>query len=121
MRSISNCWKRQFKEKEAYLISELPMHDAEGQEHSPLDNVASGHAAADQRLIEKDEEDRVLAMFKDDPEATQVLLGLLDGLKKNEICEYGLDEKKYAATEKRIRVKLLGRRNGGSRGENHGR
>ena len=52
------------------------------------------HAAADQRLIEKDEEDRVLAMFKDDPEATQVLQGLLDGLKKNEIMpRYGLDEK----------------------------
>ena len=56
--------------------------------------MASGHAAADQRLIEKDEEDRVLAMFKDDPEATQVLQGLLDGLKKNEIMtRYGLDEK----------------------------
>ena len=61
-------------------------------------------------------------MFKDDPEATQVLQGLLDGLKKNEIMsKYGLDEKQYAAAVKRIRVKLLGRRNGGSRGEKHGR
>jgi CheY-like chemotaxis protein len=118
MESISSCWKRQFKEKEAYLISELPIHDAEGQEHSPLDNVVSGHASADQRLIEKDEEDRVLTIFKDDPEATQVLRGLLDGLQKHEI---GLDKKQYAATEKRIRVKLLGRRNGGSRGEKHAR
>jgi CheY-like chemotaxis protein len=113
MESISSCWKRKFKEKEVYLMSELLIDDAEGQEHSPLDNAASGHAAADQRLIEKDEEDRVLAMFKGDPEATQVLLGLLHGLKKNEI---GLDKKKYAATEKRIRVKLLGRRNGGEQG-----
>jgi CheY-like chemotaxis protein len=124
MRSISNCWKRQFeaavrrKETEAYLIPALPMHDAEGQEHSPLDNVASGRAAPDQLLIEKDEEDRVLTIFTDDPEATQVLLGLLHGLKKNEI---GLDKNKYAATEKRIRVKLLGQRNGGSRGEKHGK
>jgi CheY-like chemotaxis protein len=118
MESISSSWKRQFKEKEAYLISELPIHDAEGQEHSPLDNVASGHTAADQLLIEKDKEDRVLTIFKDDPEATQVLLGLLHGLKKNEI---GLDKKKCAATEKRIRMKLLGRRNGGSRGEKHDR
>ena len=133
MRSISNCWKRQFeaavqrKETEAYLIPALPIHDAEGQEQSPLFNVASGHitsgglwgtdAATDQRLIEKDEEDRVLTIFKDDPEATQVLQGLLDGLKKNEITSrYGLDEKKYAAAAKRIRVKLLGRRNGGSKG-----
>jgi hypothetical protein len=118
MESISNCWKRQFKEKEAYLISELPIQDAEGQEHSPLDKVASGHAATDQLLIDKDEEERVLMIFKDDPEATQVLLGLLHGLKKNEM---GLDKKQFAATEKRIRLKLLGRRNGGSRGDKYGR
>jgi CheY-like chemotaxis protein len=118
MESISNCWKRQFREKETYLISELVIHDAEGQEHSPLDNVASEHAAADQRLIEQDEEDRVLAMFKDYPEATtQVLQGLLAGLKKNEITsQYGFDEKVYAAAVKRIRVKLLGRGNGGEQG-----
>jgi CheY-like chemotaxis protein len=122
MQSISNSWKRQFKETEAYLISEFPVHDAEGQEHSPLDHVASGHAAADQRLIEKDEEDRVLTMFKDDPEAAQMLQDFLDGLKKNEIkARYGLDERKYAATVKRIRVKLLGRRNGRDKGEKHDR
>jgi hypothetical protein len=121
MRSISSCWNRQFKEKEKepylmkepHLMSELLKHDAEGQEQSPLDNVASEQAAADQSLIEKREEDRVLAMFKDDPEATQVLQGLLDGLKKKEIID-GLDEKKYAAAVKRI-LKLLGRRNGGSK------
>ncbi|MGA2856803.1 MAG: hypothetical protein ABSE40_08035 [Candidatus Sulfotelmatobacter sp.] len=122
MQSISNCWKRQFKDTEAYLISEFPIRDAEGHEHSPLDNVASGDAAADQLLIEKDEEDRVLTIFKDDPEATQVLQGLLDGLKKTEImARSGLDKKKLAATERRIRVKLLGRTNGGSMGEKHGR
>src|SRR2546422_2382742 len=122
MRSISSCWKRQFKEKEAYLISELFLHDAEEQEGSPLENVASGDPAADQRLIEKDEQDRVLTIFKADPEATQVLHGLLGSLKKNEIMSsYGLDEKRYAAAMKRIRVKLLGRRNGGGRGEKHGR
>jgi CheY-like chemotaxis protein len=119
MRSISSCWKRQ-NETEAYLVSEFPLHDAEGQEHSPLENVASEHAAADERLIEKEEEDRVLARFKDDPEATQVLQGLLDGLKKIEImARYGLDEKGYKATAKRIRMKLLGRRSGG--GNDHDR
>ena len=59
-------------------------------------------------------------MFKDDPKATQVLQGLLDGLKKNEIMtRYGLDERKYAAAVRRIRVKLLGRRNMGAK--KHGR
>ena len=130
MRSISSCWKRQFKEKESerrlaysepYLMSETLIHDAEGQEHSPLDNVASGHTAADQLLIEKDEEDRVLTIFKDDTEATQVLQGLLEGLKKNEITsKYGLDEKQYGAVVKRI-LKLLGRRNGRGGGEKHDR
>jgi len=122
MRSISSCWKRQFKEKEAYLISELPLRDAEEQGDSPLDNVASGDPPADRRLIEKDERDQVLTIFEADPEATQVLHGLLGNLRKNEIMSsYGLGEKKYAAAMKRIRVKLLGRRNGGGRGEKHGR
>ncbi len=122
MRSISTCWKRQFNEQEPYLVSELVIHDAEGQEHSPLDNVASRHTAADERLIEQDEEDQILAIFKDDSEATRVLQGLLDGLKKNEIIpRYGLAEKQYAAAVKRIRVKLLSRKNGGSRSERHGR
>src|SRR3989442_6368755 len=122
MRSISSCWRRQFKEKEAYLISELFLHDGEEQEDSLLENVASGDPAADQCLIEKDERDRVLTIFKAEPEATQVLHGLLGSLKKNEIMSsYGLDEKRYAAAMKRIRVKLLGRKNGGGRGEKHGR
>ena len=102
-------------------MSETLIHDAEGREHSPLDNKASGHAAADQLLIEKDEEEQVLAMFKDDAKATQVLQGLLDGLKKDEIVSnYGLGEKQYAAAVKRI-LKLLGRQNSGARGEKHDR
>jgi CheY-like chemotaxis protein len=114
MRSISDGWKRQFeaavrrKEPEAYLIPASPIRDAEGREYSPLSNVASGDAGPDQCLIEKDEEDRVLAMFKDDPESTQVLQGLLDGLNKKEIMtKYGLGEGIYAATVKRI-LKLVG-------------
>jgi CheY-like chemotaxis protein len=122
MQSISSSWKRQFKDKETHLISELVIHDADGQEHSPLDIVASGHAPADQHLIEKNEEDRILAKFQDDPDATHVLHGLLDGLKKNEtMSRYGLDEKRYAASVKRIRVKVLGRKSGKSRSEKHGR
>ena len=126
MRSISNCWKRQFEaavqrmEPESYLIPALPVQDAEGQEHSPLDTLACGDTAADQRLIEKEEEDWVLTLFKDDAEATQVLQGLLDGLKKNEILsKFGLAENKYAAAVKRIRLTLRGQRNGGGRDEKH--
>jgi hypothetical protein len=122
MQSISSCWRRKFPEKEAFLMSELLIHDAVGQDQSPLDYLASGHAAADQSLIEKNEEARILTMFQDDPEATQVLHGLLGGLKKNEIMpRYGLGEKKYAAAVRRIRVKILCQGNAGGRGEKHGR
>jgi len=120
MQSISNQWKRQFKDMEPYLISEFPVRDVEGQENSPIDNVASVDAAADQRLIEKDEEDRVLTIFKDDLEATQVLHDFMDGLKKSEIkSKYGLDETKYVAAVKRIRMKLLGGRNVGGARKKH--
>jgi CheY-like chemotaxis protein len=122
MQSISSCWRRKFQEAEPYLMSELLIHDTDGQEQSPLDHVASGHTAAEQSLIEKSEEDQVLTLFKDDPEATQVLHGLMGGLKKNEIMpRYGLVEKQYAAAVKRIRVKVLSQRNGRGRGEKHAR
>jgi hypothetical protein len=100
-------------------MSELLIHDAEGQEQSPLDYVASKHSAADQSLIDKNEEGRVLAMFKDDPEATQVLHGLIDGLRKNEIMpKYGLTKKEYMAAVKRIRLKVLSQSNGGAEARN---
>jgi CheY-like chemotaxis protein len=119
IRSIAHVWKRQFRENNIYRVSELVMHNADGQQHSPLDNVASEHVPADQRLIEKDEEDQIFTIFKDDPEAAQLLLGLRDGLKKNQIMsKCGFDEKKYAATLRRIRVTLLG---GTNRGKDNGR
>ncbi len=120
MRSISTNWKRQ-SEKEAYLISELPTHDAEGHEQSPLENVASRDAAADRSLIAKGEVARIFRMFTDDTECTQVLQGWYDGLKPNEIRQkYGLDEKRFAAAKKRIRVETMSRRNGGGGGEEYG-
>jgi CheY-like chemotaxis protein len=110
MKSIASLWKRQFREQETYSASELTIYDAEGQEHSPFDTVRSRSASPDQHLMEKDEEDRILAMFSDDAEATLVLNGWMDGLNKNEImARGGLEAKKYAATRKRIRWKLLAR------------
>jgi len=115
--SIASVWKRQFKEESTYLMSELLFHDAEGQDYSLIDNVASSSSPADQRLIEKNEEDRVLGLFNDDSEALQLLRGLMDGLRKTEIMSrYGLEEKEYAAALRRIRLKVLSQRNNGSRG-----
>ena len=93
MRSISTEWKRQL-EKEARFILELPIPDAEVQEHSLLENLASREPAADRSLIAKGEVARIFRMFKNDMDATQVLQGLSDGLKPNEIRQkYGLEEK----------------------------
>jgi CheY-like chemotaxis protein len=120
MQSISTCWKKKSGDKETYLMTEVIQFSAKGQEISPLDNVASGEAAADRSLIAKEEIARIFRTFTDDTEATQVLQGWYDDLKPNEIRrKYGLDEKKFAAAKKRIRVKLLSRRSGG-RGEEHG-
>ncbi len=107
MRSIASVWKRQGKEQKTYLISELAVCDSDGQEHSALDNVAAPLAPIDQRLVEKAEEDRILAIFEDDPEATLVLRGWIDGLRKNEIMVgVGLSARRYAAIVNRIRLKL---------------
>jgi CheY-like chemotaxis protein len=129
MRSISSSWKRQFKEKdkkrcqmkEPHLMSEVLKRD----DRQSLYEVGLGHitpsgvwapdALADERLIEKGEEDRVLAMVKDDLQATQVVQGLLDGLEKNKIMsKCGLNEKQFAVVMKRI-LKLLDRGNCGNK------
>jgi CheY-like chemotaxis protein len=107
MRSIASMWKRQGKEQRTYLISELAVCDSEGQEHSPLDNLPSLLVPIDQRLAEKAEEERILAIFEDDPEATSILRGWMDGLKKSEImARGGIAARRYAATVNRIRLKL---------------
>lgn len=119
MRSIASVWKRQFREQNTYLNSELSIYNADGQEYSPIDDVPSSCASPDKRLIEESEEERVLALFSDDGDATTVLQGMMAGLNKNEIkSKHGLDEKKYVAAIRRIRVKLLSRR---SRGKNNGK
>jgi len=114
---IADYWKKQFKDERIYLVSELLIHDAEGDDYSPIDTVPSRQVPADQHLIDKDEKERVLVLFGDDREALQVLQGLMDGLRKTEIMSrHGLDERKYAAALKRIRLKLLDRRNDRGRG-----
>jgi len=112
MSSIASLWKRQFKENNTFLISELSVRDSEGKEYSPFDEVPSQNTAADERLIKGSEEDRIITLLQDSPNASQVFRGLADGLRKNEIMSrYGLDEKRYAAAVRRIRVRLLADRN----------
>jgi CheY-like chemotaxis protein len=112
MQSISTCWKQRSGDKETYLMSEVITFSPKGQEISPLETVASGEAGPDRSLTAKEEVTGVFRMFTDDMEATQVLQGWYDDLKPNEIRQkYGLDEKKFAAAKKRIRMKLSSWRN----------
>lgn len=115
--SIASLWKRQFKEKNTFLISELSVHDPEGKEYSPFDDVPSGCTAADDRLIKSSEENLAFSMLQDSPDASQVFRGLVEGLSKSEIMSRdGLDEKRYTAAVRRIRVKLLTEKNNVNRG-----
>ena len=109
MSSIASLWKRQFKEKNTFLISELSVH---GKEYSPFDDVPSGCTAADEHLIRRSEEDQVFSLLQDSPDASHVFRGLADGLKKTEIISrYGLDEKRYAAAVRRIRLRVIAEKN----------
>ncbi|HLV85496.1 MAG TPA: response regulator [Candidatus Sulfotelmatobacter sp.] len=115
MKSIANLWKRQFREKETYLISELVTCDQEGEESSPVDNLPSDSVPADRRLIEEGTAAEAFALFNSDETEALVLRRITDGLGKNEIKRAcGLNEKQYAATIRRLRHKLLTQRTKGS-------
>jgi CheY-like chemotaxis protein len=108
MRSISSCWKRKFDG--VFLESEVLVCDIDGHKTSPLDNIPSNEPTPDDRLIEMQDENRIIGMFVNDSHAIWVLRGLFGGLKKSEITQkYGLLEKQYTGAVKRIRLKLLGR------------
>ncbi len=66
-----------------------------------LDSFEGNSVAADQNLIAKEQVAEVFAEFKDDEEATQVIQGWFDGLKKNGITQkYGLSENQYRGAVK---------------------
>jgi CheY-like chemotaxis protein len=113
MKSIASSWRGQFSRERTFSMSEFVICDAAGREHSPLDDIPSGDTPADELLIAREADDRILAMFRDDPESTFVLRGWMEGRRKREILStYALDEKKFAAAVRRI-VKLMGGENRG--------
>jgi CheY-like chemotaxis protein len=121
MESIATCWKQKAGDKTTYLMTELLKFSPKGQEIPALGNIASLEPAADRSLIARGEVARIFRMFADDTDATQVLQGWYDDLKPNEIKQkYGLDEKRFAAAKKRIRVRTMSRRNRDGGGAKHG-
>ena len=92
----------------------------DGEDVCVLDTFAGNNVAADENLIAKEQVAEVFAEFKDDVEATQVIQGWFDGLKKNGIMQkYELSENRYRAAVKRIRMKLLSPINGREGGQKH--
>ncbi|HVR25570.1 MAG TPA: response regulator [Candidatus Polarisedimenticolia bacterium] len=121
MESISDGWAKKREHKETCLFSEISKPNAEGRESSPLDAFESDLPTAERSLEAKKEVARIVRLFTDDTEATQVLQGWYDSLKAHEIRQkYGLDEGKYAAAKKRIRLKVMSRRSGDDGGKEHG-
>jgi hypothetical protein len=103
MRSISDHWRQQFDENEAHLESELITANAEGDESSPLDDVASDRPSPDRTLGAKEEVGHLLKMFQGDDEAILVIEGWVEGMSGPEIMELGLTKQQYEAAVKRIR------------------
>ncbi len=121
MKSISDGWAKKRGHKETCLFSQILEPNAEGKEGSPLDTLKSDLPTPDRSLGAKKEVARIARLFTDDTEATQVLQGWYDGLKAHEIRQkYGLDEGKYAAARKRIRLKVMSLRSGDNGVKEHG-
>jgi CheY-like chemotaxis protein len=84
-----------------------------------LDNFAGNNVAADESLIAKERIANIFTVFRDDVDATQIIQGWFDGLKKNGLIQkYELSQNRYRAAVKRIR-KVLRPNNGGAKGEKY--
>lgn len=91
--------------------SELAQITEEGDDCNPLDRIASNSKTPEVELIERESKreyadlvGRVLTMFQDDNQASEVLLHRLDGLNGPEIQKrMGLSKKEYATIDQRIR------------------
>ena len=102
---ISWGWKEKFNEREPWLESEVITSNAEGDELSPLDSVASDSPAADQNLSVHEEIERRFRIFANDNEASAVLQGRLGGMTtaREIMQEFRLTKRQYQAAGNRIR------------------
>jgi len=105
IKSISFCWKQKFDEWEPSLESDLMTRNAEGDEISPFENVASSEPVADQCLSVEEEIERKFKIFANDKEASAVLQARLEGMTtaREIMQEHNLTKRHYEAALKRIR------------------
>jgi DNA-binding NarL/FixJ family response regulator len=111
IQNISFCWRQKFKSAEArgewepYLESDLMRRNAEGDEISPFENVASSEPAADQWLNVEQQIKRNVEMFAMDKDASAVLQGRLEGMTtaREIMQEHKLTKREFEAARERIR------------------
>jgi CheY-like chemotaxis protein/DNA-directed RNA polymerase specialized sigma24 family protein len=103
VRSISS-HREQSRRREAILESDLITRNAEGDEISPLENVASSDPGADQCLIAKEAIERKFKVFASDREAIAVLQARLEGIPARDIMkQHDLTRQRYGAALWRLR------------------
>jgi CheY-like chemotaxis protein len=105
IRGISFCWKKKCSEWEPSLESDNVTRNAEGDEMSPFEDLASSEPAADQCLSAKEEIERKFRIFANNKEASAVLQARLEGMTtaREIMQEHNLSKRHYEAGLKQIR------------------
>lgn len=118
IKNISFCWKQKFNEWEPSSESDSIMHNAEGDEMSPLENIDPADPsvlarapwlsrpapAPDESLVAKEEHGRIFRTFANDEEASAVLQARLEGMTtaREIMQEHNLPKRRYEAALQRI-------------------
>ena len=106
MRSIaSDYWKRR---DEGKVVPEADLLRAEGEERTGIVEAAPDDTTSPERETAAAETlARIESLFADDPDAQNVISGMVSGRGPREIQEGAeMDEKRYATTQRRIRRAL---------------
>jgi hypothetical protein len=80
IKSTASRWKERFKQWEPTLEADIITRNAEGEEVSPFESVASSDPPADQRLAAKEQLERIFRRYENDKEVTAVLNARCDGM-----------------------------------------
>jgi len=106
IRNIAFGWKQKRKQWEPfYLEADIIASNADGDEVSPLENVAGSDLAPDQYLSAKEEVKRIFKRFGNDKEVSAVLQAHLEGVTtaREIMQEHNLTKREYEGARRRIR------------------
>ncbi len=105
MRSIASDHWRRLEESVVMAEAELGVHEETGE--GALDNATDPVASPERRTSAAETLIRIEEAFKGDEDALKVMTGMAAGKTPREIREeVGMNEKRYASTQRRIRRRL---------------